>query len=250
MWRTVPAPKCVSARASPGWWPRRASHSHLGLMQAYSALAMHKRPPLGRFRLDCIPFRAWRPGESARYSLVRGELAAVLCLESESRIAFTKDKASIELWGTTWRSPFSMQLHRRTADAQEGRVGSPLRIGPAGSTSRGQPACLGQSIAAAPAVRDCGIRRRRVHHGRRRCLIRVCRRRFSASSPWSTLQARRFTNRELRLDSRSTCPIRTTSRPSAAAPAAARAEMSASDSCLAQGSVALGSTATSPRCGS
>ena len=149
-----------------------------GLMRGMLyALAMHREaagtgvPP--RLRIP-LPGLANPESQLGIPLLVRGELAAVLCLESEVPYRFhEEDKASIELLSNYLAIAIQhMQLHEHMADGP-GRAAAGSTA-PERGTSRDVASTRSRTTATAieaPApgpARDRVLRRGRVHHGRRR----------------------------------------------------------------------------------
>jgi hypothetical protein len=168
-----------------------------GLMRGMLyALAMHKEasqpgvPP--RLRIP-LPGLANPESQLGVPLLVRGELAAVLCLESEVPYRFhEEDKASIELLGNYLAIAIqNMQLHERMAD------------GP------GMDRSLSPAAAPVPAEHPGRARRAIVYHAADECILvdgDYLIRSLPARIFWRLLTAfdscgrNEFTNRELRLD--------------------------------------------------
>jgi adenylate cyclase len=182
-----------------------------GLMRGMLyALAMHKEaanpgvPPRLRIPLPGLPNPESQLGIPL---LVRGELAAVLCLESEVPYRFhEEDKASIELLGNYLAIAIQhMQLHERTSEAQSRAVSR--STAPEEST----PADRHRSPAADPEGSQQAGRARRevVYYTADECIMvdgEYLIRSLPAKILWRLLTAfddcgrDEFTNRELRLD--------------------------------------------------
>jgi hypothetical protein len=183
-----------------------------GLMRGMLyALAMHKEaaspgvPP--RLRIP-LPGLANPESQLGVPLLVRGELAAVLCLESEVPYRFhEEDKASIELLGNYLAIAIQhMQLHERMADAQS-------RPGSESTAEKSIPAVAERyrSPASVPEALHDPARARSeiVYYGADECIMldgEYLVRGLPARILWRLLTVFEscgrveFTNRELRLD--------------------------------------------------
>jgi adenylate cyclase len=183
-----------------------------GLMRGMLyALAMHKEaanpgvPP--RLRIP-LPGLANPESQLGVPLLVRGELAAVLCLESEVPYRFhEEDKASIELLGNYLAIAIQhMQLHERMADPQSRSVSG-------GAARQENPIPLDRpsSPGALPEVADHPRRARHeiVYYAADECILvdgEYLIRSLPARILWRLLTVfdgcgrEEFTNRELRLD--------------------------------------------------
>ena len=181
-----------------------------GLMRGMLyALAMHKEaaapgvPP--RLRIP-LPGLANPESQLGIPLLVRGELAAVLCLESEVPYRFhEEDKASIELLGNYLAIAIQhMQLHERTADAQ-GRAAS------GSSSEKSAPPSRRRAAGSVPEALDPPRRPRCeiVYYADDECIMvdgEYLIRGLPAKILWRLLTVfdncgrDEFTNRELRLD--------------------------------------------------
>ena len=145
-----------------------------GLMRGMLyALAMHREaagtgvPP--RLRIP-LPGLANPESQLGIPLLVRGELSAVLCLESEVPYRFhEEDKASIELLGNYLAIAIQhMQLQEHMADATGQRRIDRAEPAPRAVASTRSRTRDGEKTPAPGPARDRVLRRGRVHHGRRR----------------------------------------------------------------------------------
>jgi hypothetical protein len=178
-----------------------------GLMRGMLyALAMHREagqegvPP--RLRIP-VPGLANPESQLGVPLLVRGDLAGVLCLESEVPYRFHEDdKASIELLGGYLAIAIeNMQLHERMADAQ--------RSSSASTAASDSIASGGVPLHTASASACARARREVVYHASDECIMvdgEYLIRSLPARILWRLLMTNNdcgrgeFTNRELRLD--------------------------------------------------